>query len=80
MSEMFNFELVKEKYLVEFKTTGRYFKHIPSGAELLSFENEDENCQNLGKEILVLKVREEGNYEYKTGRWIGSKNTVKMID
>jgi hypothetical protein len=43
MSEMFNFELVKEKYLDEFNTTGRYFKHIPSGAELLSLENDDEN-------------------------------------
>lgn len=43
MSELYNFELVKEKYLVEFNTNGRYFKHIPSGAELLSMENDDEN-------------------------------------
>ena len=44
------------------------------------FENEDEMFQNLGKEILVLKVREEGNYNFKTGRWYGSSKTVEMID
>ena len=43
MSDMYNFELVKEKYIVELNTIGRYFKHIPSGAELLSLENDDEN-------------------------------------
>ena len=53
---------------------------IKSNDITVVFENEDEICQNLGKETLVLKIREEGNYEYKTGRWIGSKKTVKMID
>ena len=44
------------------------------------FENEDESFNSLGKEILVLKVREEGNYNYKTGCWYGSADTVEMID
>lgn len=44
------------------------------------FENEDESFQSLGPDILVLKVREEGNYNYKTGRWYGSKQTMEMID
>jgi len=52
MSEIFNFELVKEKYLVEFNTIGRYFKHIPSGAELLSLE--EPNC-SLWKTMMRIR-------------------------
>ena len=44
------------------------------------FENEDEQMKKLGREILVLKAKEEGNYNYKKDLWIGSKNTVEMID
>ena len=44
------------------------------------FENEDERFKNLGKDILVLKVREEGNYNFKTFRWYGDKNTMELID
>ena len=44
------------------------------------FENEDEAFKAVGKDVLVLKVRESLNYDYKTGRWIGSAKTVKMID
>jgi hypothetical protein len=55
-------------------------EYIRDNNILVVIENEDESFKNLGKNILVLKVREEGNYNYKTGHWIGSKNTVKMID
>ena len=44
------------------------------------FENEDEKFQGLGKDILVLKVREEGNYNFETYKWYGSKQVVEMID
>ena len=44
------------------------------------FENEDESFNSLGKEILVLKVREEGNYNYKTYKWYANKHTVEMTD
>ena len=44
------------------------------------FENEDESFKNLGEEILVLKVREDGNYDFQTYRWYGSKQNVEMID
>ena len=44
------------------------------------FENEDERIKNLGKEILVLKVREDGNYNFQTYRWYASKDTTEMID
>jgi uncharacterized HAD superfamily protein len=44
------------------------------------FENEDESFKNLGKDILVLKVREEGNYNFTTYKWYGDQNIVEMID
>ncbi len=44
------------------------------------YENEDEYFNNLGSDVLVFKVREKGNYNYMSGRWYGSKNTVEMID
>ena len=44
------------------------------------YDNEDENFQSLGPDILVFKAREEGNYNYMSGRWYGSKETVEMID
>ena len=44
------------------------------------FENEDENFQDLGPDILVFKIREKGNFNYMSGRWYGSQDTVEMID
>jgi uncharacterized HAD superfamily protein len=44
------------------------------------FENEDESFKNLGKGILVLKVREEMNYNFETYKWYADKNTVELID
>ena len=38
-------------------------------------ENEDEQFQHLPKSVLVLKVREEGNYDFETGRWIYGEKT-----
>lgn len=43
-------------------------------------DNEDEYIQGLGKDVLVLKAREEGNYNYNTHKWYGDRNTVEMID
>ena len=57
----------KQKYIIDNKIS-------------VVFENEDESFKYLGNEILVLKAREDQNYNYKTGCWIGSKKTVEMID
>ena len=43
-------------------------------------DNEDEYIQGLGKDVLVLKAREEGNYNYNTHKWYGDRNIVEMID
>ena len=55
-------------------------EYIKSHNISVVFENEDESFKSLGSDILVLKVREEGNYNFKTGRWYGSKQTVEMVD
>ena len=44
------------------------------------FENEDESMKTLGPDILVLKVREEGNYNFQTYKWYGDRNTVEIIE
>ena len=55
-------------------------QYIKDNNILVVFENEDESMRGLGKEILVLKVREEGNYNFKTYKWYTSKQVVEMID
>jgi hypothetical protein len=55
-------------------------KHIIDNNISVVFENEDESFKNLEKDILVLKVREEGNYNYETYKWYADKNTMELID
>ncbi|MHC4131282.1 MAG: hypothetical protein ACYSSP_12030 [Planctomycetota bacterium] len=43
------------------------------------FENEDEYFLELGEEVVVFKIREEGNFDFEKKKWIGSKKTVKII-
>ena len=43
------------------------------------FENEDEYFLQLGEEVTVFKIREDGNFSFSDKKWIGSKKTVKMI-
>ena len=38
-----SFELIKEADIAEVNTRARLYRHIKTGAELLSLENEDEN-------------------------------------
>jgi hypothetical protein len=46
------------------------------------FENEDEQFLSLPDTVLVLKIREDGNFDFsdKGGRWVGSRKTVRLID
>lgn len=43
MATTHGFELIKEATVEEYKTRARLFRHVQTGAELLSLENEDEN-------------------------------------
>ena len=47
---------------------------LENGVDVL-FENEDEQLQHLPKSVLVLKVREEGNFDFETGKWVYGKGT-----
>jgi len=43
MKDLFGFELFKEDFIKEIKTRSRLFRHLRTGAQLLSLENDDEN-------------------------------------
>jgi len=43
------------------------------------FEDTDEYFQDLGKNVLVLKPRESGNYDFNTRRWLYDGKTGKEI-
>ena len=43
MTRIHGFELIEERKIPELNTNGRFFRHVNTGAELLSFENDDEN-------------------------------------
>jgi hypothetical protein len=40
---MNNFQLIKEEHVAEFNSVAKLYRHTPTGAELLSMENDDEN-------------------------------------
>ena len=44
------------------------------------FDDTDEMYQYLPESVTVFKIREGGNFDFDTGRWLGSSLTVKMID
>ena len=39
----YGFELIRDQYISELKTRARIYRHIQTGAELISLENDDEN-------------------------------------
>lgn len=43
MTQLHGFELIREQAIPELKTVAKLFRHIQSGAQLLSVENDDEN-------------------------------------
>ena len=65
----------------EIVITDKKTEYIRQQGITIFFENEDENFLSLPENILVFKVREDGNFDFgEKGRWIGSKKTVRMID
>ena len=43
MTATHGFELIREQALAEINSTARYYRHVKTGAELLSLLNSDEN-------------------------------------
>ncbi len=40
---MNNFQLIREEHVSEFNSLAKWYRHTPTGAEILSMENDDEN-------------------------------------
>ncbi|MGC8801253.1 insulinase family protein [Chloroflexus sp.] len=43
MTNLYGFELLRDEFIPELNTRARLYRHIKTGAELLSLENDDEN-------------------------------------
>jgi presequence protease len=43
MNDLYGFELIRDEQIKEINTRARLYRHIETGAELLSLENDDEN-------------------------------------
>ena len=52
---------------------------LKNGINIL-FEDTDEYFLEIPESVTVFKIREDGNFSFSAGKWIGSKKTVKMID
>jgi uncharacterized HAD superfamily protein len=44
------------------------------------FDDTDEYFLNVPESVLVFKIREAGNFDFCSKKWISSKRTVKLID
>lgn len=60
--------------------TGDKADYIITHGISVVFEDTDEYFQVLPESVLVFKVREEGNFNFNTHKWIGSFKTVDIID
>jgi ribonucleotide monophosphatase NagD (HAD superfamily) len=60
--------------------TSRKAEYIVKNNITVVIENEDEYLIQLPQEITVFKIRESENFDFAEKKWIGSKNTTKMID
>ena len=60
--------------------TANKAQYIRDNKITIYFENEDEYFLELGEEVTVFKIREDGNFSFSAEKWTGSKKTVKMID
>jgi len=55
--------------------SGQKSKVILENGIQVVFENEDEQFQDVPKSVMVLKVREEGNFDFETGKWVYGRKT-----
>lgn len=60
--------------------TDKKAAYIRQNSIQIFVDNEDEYFLELGEDILVFKIRENGNFSFAEKKWIGSKKTTKMID
>ena len=64
----------------EIVITGKKAEYIREHGITIFFENEDEYFLELGEEITVLKIREDGNFSFAEKKWITSRRNSILID
>lgn len=60
--------------------TAQKAQYIKDNRITIYFENEDEYFLELEENVVVFKIRESVNFSFAEKKWIGSKQTTKMID
>lgn len=64
----------------EIVITSKKAEFIRQHGITIFFENQDEFFLELGEEVTVFKIREDGNFDFSEKKWIGNKHTTKMLD
>ena len=64
----------------EIVITDKKAEYIKENNITIFFENQDEYFLELGEEVVVFKIREDGNFDFAEKKWIGNNKTVKMLD
>ncbi len=59
--------------------TAEKSKFIKENGITIYFEDTDEYFLEIGKEVLVFKIRETGNFDFSAKKWVGSLKTTKII-
>ena len=64
----------------EIVITSKKAEFIRQQGITIFFENSDEYFLELGEEVVVFKIREDGNFSFAEKKWIGNNHTTKMLD
>jgi uncharacterized HAD superfamily protein len=85
-----NSQKAKQKTIQELKELGIVYDYliltddkqqaIKENSINIFVDNQIENFQQLNSDVCCLLIREEGNYCYKSFRFLGNNKTTKMID
>jgi len=59
--------------------TDKKAEYIKKHNITIFFEDTDEYFLELGEEVTVFKIRENGNFSFSEKKWLSSKNNTKMI-
>jgi len=60
--------------------TGSKAAYIIANDIQVMFEDTDEYVLSLPESVLVLKVREPGNFDFSAKKWVGSSKTTRIIE
>ena len=64
----------------EIAITSQKIDYIRENKITIFFENVDEYFLELGEEVTVFKIREEGNFSFAEKKWVTSRRNSILID